>query len=219
MNLNFKFQISNSEKGFTIIELIVSTTVFLLVVGIAVAIFISIVQHQRGVLADQELLNQISYVEEYMSKALRMAKTDTEGSCIQAGGIYSLTRPITLKGVSLYGGIKFINQSDGDSCQEFFLDNTTDPEHPVLKELKNSANDSNAVALTSSFLQINSVRFGVNGTTGCNGIGDACPEGAFQGFGGQPRVTVLLNISLKTSDQNSARIIQTTVSQRNISPN
>ena len=61
----------NNNKGFTLIELIVVMTVFLLVIGAAMGIFISIVQNQKKILSEQELLNQISYVEEYMSKALR----------------------------------------------------------------------------------------------------------------------------------------------------
>jgi prepilin-type N-terminal cleavage/methylation domain-containing protein len=202
--------------GFTLIELIVSMAVFLIVIGVSITIFISIIQNQRKVLAEQELLNQISYVEEYMSKALRMAKRDEDGSCLGSdkdGYVYLLTRPDAESG--FYRGIKFINQSDNDSCQEFFLENlvSEDVNTPlVLKELK----DSDAVPLTSEKLQINSMRFGINGGDGCYGAG--CLDGAFYDETNpiQPRVTILLSTNVLTTDKEPVKIIQTTVSQRNL---
>ena len=68
------FQVSGfKNKGFTLIEVIVSMAVFLLVAGMAVSIFISIVTQQRRILSEQQLIIQLRYVLEYMSKALRMA--------------------------------------------------------------------------------------------------------------------------------------------------
>jgi len=192
-----------NSRGFTLIELIVVMAVFLFIIGGAVGIFLSVLQNQKRILAEQQILNQISYAEEYMSKALRMAREETNGNCHEPGYIYSLTRPDRESG--FYRGIKFINQSDNDACQEFFLD-----EDGVLKELKNSTDDSNAVALTSSDFEITSVRFGINGLDGCYGTEELCPPGASSEDSAQPRVTILLNIGTPTIS------IQTTVSQRNL---
>ncbi len=52
------------------IELIVVMAVFLLIIGGAVGIFISIIGSQRRLLYEQELLNQTSYIEEHISKVL-----------------------------------------------------------------------------------------------------------------------------------------------------
>ena len=60
------------------VELIVVMAVFLFVIGAGMGIFISLIQNQRKVLAEQEVLNQLSYVEEYMSKALRTAEVENE---------------------------------------------------------------------------------------------------------------------------------------------
>lgn len=196
-------------------ELIISIAIFLLVTGVVTTIFISIIRHQRQVLSDSQFLNQVSYVEEYLSKALRMAKKDSDGSCIPEGYIYLLTRPDT-KG--FYRGIKFINQSAEDACMEFFLDNAVpdDTGTPlVLKELKNSPDIDDAVPLTPGSFQIESLRFGINGTNGCFG-GEICPGGAKQEDGIQPRVTILLAIKISQNPEGPARIIQTTVSQRNL---
>lgn len=201
-----------NRKGFTIIELIVVIAVFMFIIGAAIGIFLSIVRSQKKILSEQKFLNQISYAEEYMSKGLRMAKAAAEDSCIPQGYIYSLTR---YQDNGFFTGIKFINQSDDDACQEFFLDNS-DPLHPAIMEKRG---DSPAVAITSSNLQINSVRFSVNGSNGgiftiptnlnCNST--LC--GATNLDGVQPRVTILLNVIIPGS---SSRTIQTTVSQRNL---
>ena len=243
-----------SSKGFTLIEIIVVMAVFLFVIGAAINIFYSIVGHQRRILSEQQLLNQISYAEEYMSKALRMAKSEFYENCLvdsqnppqdHPGYIYLLTHYDSVAGI--YQGIKFINPSDvtdsgNPTCQEFFLDNG------VLKELKNSRNINDAVALTPASIHINSIRFAVNGadgsTSSCSNTTD-CPTpyccGASDFDSVQPRVTILLNVNIPGNSQNSSiacnqdsvcrnndvcdlsthkctstRIIETTVSQRNL---
>jgi type II secretory pathway pseudopilin PulG len=218
------FQGDKSLTGFTLIELIISTAIFMLIIGVAVVIFVYVAQHQRRILADQELMNQISYVQEYMSKALRMAKTassEEDNMCLEGndadGYIYLLTRPDSQTG--FFKGIKFINQSDNDSCHEIFLDNITDPDNPVLKELKNTENENSAVALTSKNLKIEFVRFGINGENGSvatspNSSGNFA--GAKRDDDRQPRVTVILGVKILSDAEEKVRIFQTTISQRNL---
>ncbi len=210
------------SKGFTLIELIVVMAVFLFVIGAAISIFISIIQSQKKVLSEQQLLNQVSYVEEYISKALRMAGTeDSSGSCLGAdneGYIYLLTPYDTTSG--LYRGIKFINQSNG-VCQHFFLSGDgTDVDPYILKELKNSVDDDDAIALTSANLQINSIVFSINGSSGSTFVSDSCTTSSQCGASSkdtiQPRATILFNINIPGE---SSKIIQTTVSQRNLNVN
>jgi prepilin-type N-terminal cleavage/methylation domain-containing protein len=217
---------TNKQKGFTIIELIVVMAVFLFIVGAALSIFISIIQRQKEVLAEQQILNQVSYVEEYMSKALRMAAVSSDSSCVPSGYIYLLTRYDT--GLQRYSGVKFLNQTGLDTsgdpiCQEFFLANdSSDPANPVyvLKELKNitdETSDADAVALTSTNLKLNNanpMRFTVNGLAG--DCGGSSPCGAMQTDSVQPRVTILFNVKIAGDTQTASRIIQTTVSQRNL---
>ena len=112
------FQILNSKSqksGFTLVEMIVALAIFSLFIGSAVGIFISIVKHQRVILAKQELLNQTGYAVEFMGRALRMAKKDSTGECIDTGNNYKIINNGT--------GIKFINHMQNDECQEFFLQN------------------------------------------------------------------------------------------------
>ena len=247
------------EKAFTVIELVVVMAIFLFIIGAAVSIFLSIVREQKNVLSEQQVLNQISYLEEYMSKALRMAKTASstaETNCLGSGNsgyIYLLTRYDANVSQPAYRGIKFLNQTDTSCsnsacCEEFFLDNTTDPSHPVLKKLEYdssrtdvSPSDSQAVDLTSSGLQINSVKFSVDGSNGsaitCSGSSQCTQNGASDVDSVQPRVTILLNVAIAGDNNNGScsdalvcksgqtcvsgmcvlnRVIQTTISRRNL---
>ena len=203
-----KLKIKNQKSlfnnaGFTLVELIVVIVVLLFVVGIAVSIFVSITRYQRIILSEQELLNQSSFVLERMSKALRMAGKDFAGNCLlDSFGTsyrrynYLLTRPIN----GIYTGIKFINRSDNDTCQEFYLD-STDTNNPVLKEIKGG---NPWVAITSDKFMINSIRFGING-------GDGSVNGAIGAAGDngiQPMITIFLDIEEKK--------FQTTISQRDL---
>jgi len=248
--------ISNFKRnaGFTLIEMIVVMAVFLFIIGGALGIFLSVVQSQKRLLSEQQFLNQISYVEEYMSKALRMAATDDQttdpvgdGNCVGHGYIYLLTRYNTNTG--FFTGIKFLNQSDDNACQEFYLDvaSLTDPSL-VLWEM-NTNNGSSPVALTPTNLQINSVRFSIDGSDGSanepslsqNCLPSQC--GTSDTDTVQPRVTILLNVTIPGDNQSvgascsadtcpsgeacdmsihkcsPTRVIQTTVSQRNLNVN
>jgi len=190
------------SKGFTLIELIVVMAVFLLIIGTALAIFISIVQHQKRILAKQELLNQTSYAIEYMTKGLRMAGKDYTGECIKdeyegAGYVYKLTHYNN----GAYGGIKFVNQSDNNACQEFFLDNS------ILMEAKNGGD---AVPVTSLNLEINSLNFVLNGDSSYGYL----PSSEIDNV--QPRVTVSLDVEIQGDNNQPATKVQTTVSQRDL---
>lgn len=64
----------NKKTGFSLIEVLVATTVFVLVVSVAAGLFVHTLQSQRKVLAYQELFDQTSYIMEYMTRSIRMAK-------------------------------------------------------------------------------------------------------------------------------------------------
>jgi len=193
------------NKGFTLVELVVAMAVFLFIIGAAITVFLSIIQHQKTVLQEQKVLNQLSYAIEHMSKALRMAKkAETEDSaCITTdpplcaetfGCAYMFTKYDMVLGYPK--GVKFINQSDSNACTEFYL------EGKVLYEVKDGGL---AVALTSEDLNINSIRFSAKGGQyGAPGYN----------YPIQPEVTFRLNVQISEGEQE--RVFQTTVSQRNL---
>lgn len=183
-----------NNKGFTLPELLASLAIFSLVIGGASGIFISTIQAQRRVLASQELLDQTSYLMEYMSRALRMARKELNCTNPEDPSTCSC---LTIKGygynyeIQEEGGMRFINYNG--ICQEFYLSGTK------LKENK----DGSISDLTSNALKVLSFN-----------IGPA--DSWYQTDKKQPRVTLFLEIKgagLKPEAQPEIKI-QTTISQR-----
>jgi len=122
------------KEGFTLIEILVSLAVFSLILGILSEVFVSSSRSQRKTLASREILDQTSFLLEYMSRSIRMAKKDDLGDCISLNLNFEKTR--------LGQGIKFKNYQD--ICQEFYLESN------ILKEEKGGAVSD----LTSSNLKV-----------------------------------------------------------------
>jgi len=198
------------EKGFTLVEVIVVMAVFLLVTAVTIAIFISIVQSQRRILTQEQLLSQVSYAMEYMSKGLRMSKKDVLGVCLideYSGTNYTYLYTKPSEGGE-YTGVKFVNQSNNDACQEFYLYQSGD--NYVIEEVRNE----NSVPLTSNKFNVDYLRFKISGTTGVDGGGYGAPNEAYPNQ--QPRITTIVGFKMP-NDENQPEIkIQTTVSQRNL---
>jgi len=197
------------QKGFTLIELLVSMSVLLVISGISASLFVSAILEQRRILARQGLYGQLSYALEYMSKSMRMAGRDLTGDCLGAEGRnFLLTRQDTA-GSGEYLGIKFINQSDNNICQEFFLDkDEADLSKPAI--LKVARDLETPIALTSNKIKINSLRFIINSNVGGGTITYSSETDDIQS-----RITILLDAELVELISQPIKI-QTTVSQRNI---
>jgi competence protein ComGC len=105
---------NNSSAGFTLVEIMTSMTIFIVLVAIFGNFFSQAIKVQRRSLASYEIVNTASYNLEYMSRAIRMAKKDLEGGCIEQNynyeNIYDGGEPV---------GLKFMNY-DG-TCRKFFL--------------------------------------------------------------------------------------------------
>ena len=181
------------QKGVTLIEMLVAVTVFAITVGAISGIFISGIRTQRRVLATQELLDQTSYVLEYMGRALRMAKKDLTGNCLTTAGTkYNYESDL--------GRIRFLNYDN--KCQEFYLAGN------ILMERKSDDGTPTWIIdlpLTSSHLQVNSFKINLSG--------QAQPPTDYL----QPRVTIFLEILGRETGLGRPKIqIQTSVSQRDL---
>jgi prepilin-type N-terminal cleavage/methylation domain-containing protein len=177
----------NKQKGFTLVELIVTITVFLIIFETVIGIFIAGIRQQRISLETQSLLDQITFSLEFMSRNLRMANKALDQSCLFSEG---LNYEITHNG----GGVKFINTMDDDNnkCQEFFLENG---------RLKYKKGNQNALPMTSSKLTVSSLKFNLMGQVQSDDV--------------QPRLTFVLEISSKSPNIPKTKF-QTTISQRKL---
>ena len=191
----------HSSRGFTLLELVVVLSLFMLIMGVTVSIFVSIVRHQKRILSQQEVLSQISFVQEDFSRSLRSATVDVSGTCLAQDGVshkgyvYLLTHFDLQTG--FYQGVRFISREG--ICQELFLDSDG-----VLKEIKGSAVAQNIV---SSKFAVKYARFIINGDKSLQAV-------LGQGVS-QPRISMALGVQDPTYSDAKEIIIQTTVSHRN----
>jgi prepilin-type N-terminal cleavage/methylation domain-containing protein len=185
-----------NKKGVTLIEILVAVALFSITVGAILGLFISGIQTQRRILVTRELLDQTSYVLEYMGRYLRMAKKDLTGKCLgTAGTNYKIFYDV-LNNPSI---IRFLNYQG--FCQQFRLEGNE------IKVLQSSdATEANLVPvapLTSASLRINSLKFYLSG----DAPGDIL----------QPMVTIFLEIQGGGIAATQPKIqIQTSISQRNL---
>lgn len=189
---------STHQKGVTLVELIIVLAISTFIIGTTVSIFMSLLQAQKKVVQEQELLSQISYAADYIASLAKEAKRDTSGSCLgvmHSGDNYLLNHLDSAHG--FYQGITFMTK-DG-ICQAFFLD-----DDGALKEAKD--NGPWQLILSDEF-NVHYARFIING--------DKNLQSATGNDSRQARVTFVLSTQLK-SGTGQHRIIQTTVSQRNL---
>ena len=176
------------KNAFTLIEVLVAVGIFSLVMGMVSAILLSAISLQRKNLAIQRLLDQTSYVLEYMSRTLRVAKKQTPDltPCISQNYNYEITR-------GGYG-IKFIDKQD--VCHEFYWDTSS-------KQLKEARGTQEGV-LTPEELEVTDFKINLSGEYG--------------GDERQPRVTILLQIKGRRGmiEEFPEIKIQTTISQRKL---
>jgi prepilin-type N-terminal cleavage/methylation domain-containing protein len=129
-----------NNRSFTLVEMMVAVAIFASVATAVSMLFVSAIRAQRQSLALQELLDQTSYVMEYMSRTIRMAKKDMTGLC---------TGSVKLNYYFDGQCLKFKNYKG--ECQQFCL------EGPRLKEIKDDVSNY----LTSPELTVSS--FDVSG--------------------------------------------------------
>lgn len=194
-----KFQLK--EKGYTLIEVMVAVGIFFTIVAVPTGFFIGSIKGQQKALSSQELVGDVSYGLEYISRAIRMAKKELNCAdkadpltcgCLKNSG-YGFNYEMN------HGdkGIKFINYQG--VCQEFFWD-TTD------NRLKETKNGGEAIPLTSNDLEI--ISFKIWPTDSWD-----------QNNNKQPQVTLFLEIKGKRYSRPELQPvlrIQTTISQRNL---
>jgi len=129
------------NKAFTLIELLVAMSVFVLIVASSSGLLVSGLRIQRRSVAYQQLLDQTSYLAEYMSRAIRMAKKDISGVCTGTAKLnYSFTGQC----------LKFVNYQG--QCQQFCLEG-------------NRLKDGNGVYLTSGGLSVSAFSVVFSGET------------------------------------------------------
>ncbi len=189
---------SRHQKGFSLIELLVAITIFIIVIGAITSMFVSAIKIQRYVLASQYLLDQSSYAMEYTSKVLRMAKKDLTGvsGCIPQFTNYAWD---TVPGETSDGLLfekELATAPPSLICKGFFLEDS---------QLKDYEPGRGVLPLTSAN-RLEVLDFGVAGF----GWGQPPADTL------QARVTMTLGIRALGNEPQPKIRLQTTISQRDL---
>ena len=180
------------NRGYTLIEVLISITIFGVVLAGPTGLFVLSLRNQNMSLALGETIDNTSHAVEYMSRALRMARKDKVGGCITQNYNYENPSADTSK-------IRFLNYQG--YCLEFSLSGS----QIMQRKSSNGASASfgTGVYLTSDDLAISNFQFLIAGGGQADNL--------------QPRVTIIFNIAKDSGGTGLPAInVQTTVSQRNL---
>ncbi|MCX6760595.1 MAG: prepilin-type N-terminal cleavage/methylation domain-containing protein [Candidatus Nealsonbacteria bacterium] len=187
-----KIKITN-RSGYTLIEIMVGVTIFMLILAVSTDFFVSSLEMQQKALLSQQLLDNISYSLEYMGKALRMAQKGDD-ACLATDTNYEITGR---------GGIKFLDYQS--KCKEFYRETLTGYTTGILK-VQFWEGSNPVFSLTPESLDV--VSFKIAPSSSWNDGDDK-----------QPIVTLFLEvkgIGSKKPEFQPVIKIQTTISQRNL---
>ena len=179
-----------NKNAYTLIEILVAVTIFSFIIAGPTGLFVTSLKGQRKALTSTEIADNISYALEYVSRALRMAKKDLDGSCIEAGSNYE--NP----GLDI-SKIRFLNYQE--LCQEFSSNNGQFGQKQSID--KSEENFGQFQPLTPNDLEITFLKFQLSGQDQEDDL--------------QPRLTISFEIQKKDQPESKIRL-QTTLSQRNL---
>lgn len=182
----------NQNRGFTLVEILITVAILTSVFSIVSSLFFSAVQSQRRSLALQDLLKEVSYAMEYMSRQLRMAQKSDAG--VPCTGLPLKNYATTSN------SIKFRSYQDTGECLEFSL---------IADRLK-VTKEMGGLPLLEDFLTSENI---IMESFNVVVIGDDEEDPNTQ-----PKITISLKARAKGEKQESRPEIQiqTTVSQRNL---
>lgn len=145
-----------SNRGLTLIEVVIVATVFSVIITMTAGFFVSAMRAERWILETKKALGEASYALEYMTRALRMARKDKSHSCIASGVNYEI------QALPAGDKITFVNTIQEGACQSFYLDNGQIKlfDHNTLIDMP----------LTSPSIQVENLRFKVSGETNIDAI-------------------------------------------------
>jgi prepilin-type N-terminal cleavage/methylation domain-containing protein len=77
-----------SKSGFSLVEILVATALFVVIMTAALNIFKTVIDSQRSAIATQNVEESLKYFLEVTGKEIRMAKRDSAADCGPVNNIY-----------------------------------------------------------------------------------------------------------------------------------
>jgi prepilin-type N-terminal cleavage/methylation domain-containing protein len=192
---------THQNRGFTLVELLVSLALFSIVVVSALGAVLTISDANRRVQKNRAVMDNINLAMESMSRNIRLGRnyycTNATPTLPIYGAAITTAQSCSTGGTYLAFEDQYGSPSNNNDQDVYYFDS-------VQKKIMYYAYDSGGVAvpLTSNELEINSLKFYVTGTTA----------------GQQPKVTIVLSgVTAVGKGMRPVEInLQTTISQREL---
>jgi prepilin-type N-terminal cleavage/methylation domain-containing protein len=196
----------NKNKGFTLIEMLVSLSLFTIVITIAVGAFLSLIGASKGVQSEQSVITTLTFVLDSMTREIRtganyycagrstLTGTPAATSTTQDCGTYTATD----RGLSFIEAGSSVTSGASNKRIAYYFDSSS-----ASKTIMRRVGSGTPQSIVSEGITITNAQFFVTGTdrlgTGTNTV--------------QPTVTIILEARDETGATTS---LQTTVTQREL---
>jgi prepilin-type N-terminal cleavage/methylation domain-containing protein len=177
----------NKEKGFTLIELLVSIALFSVVLVVTLGSIITIADSNKKARSLMSVMNNLNFSIDSMTRSIKTG--DIIGTSIVDGsGNCLITEQINYNDVS--------NEFARETVQYCFAEDAITGIGSITKQIESGAK----LEITSPDVDVNYINFK-----------------SYVGSGNQPRVSIIIDGTVKVSEKiSSSFIIQTTIAQRRL---
>jgi prepilin-type N-terminal cleavage/methylation domain-containing protein len=195
------------KSGFTLIEMLVSLSLFTIVVTIAVGAFLSLIGSSKGVQGEQSVMATLTFVLDSMTREIRTGNAyycNTRAALAGSPQATSTTRDCATSingdhGLSFVEAGSSITQGGGNKRIAYYFDSSSSTAKTIMRKVGNDTPQS----IVSDGIIITNARFFVTGTDRLDAGTDT----------NQPAVTIILEAQDETG---ATTILQTTVTQREL---
>lgn len=200
----------HSQSGFTLVEMLVSLTLFTIVATVATGTLLSLIGSNSRLVAEQTVMSGLSFALDSMSREIRTGSEYYCGTGVQvaaAGVTGSATNVQDCPGTG-NAGISF--REGGQSLTSgvsvakriaYYYDTNTDT---IMRQV---GGQSPTPLLDSDEIEVTSLRFYVEGTEPLTEV-DPADDAV------QPNVTIVIKARSRDTDLDREFVVQTSITQR-----
>lgn len=197
--MNKKIKNRKKQRGFTLIEMLISISLFTIVVTIAFGALMTIMSASNKAKTIKIVVNNLNLAIESMSREIR---TGSYYNCITASNTYEFGDGEGEEDCDLKEGNVLVFKAENGDTVAYYLNTSTNQIMVYRKPDGVTAGTRNS--LTGDDVEVEKLQLAVKGTEKGDNI--------------QPRVLLVLKGAIRQVNVASEFNIQTTISQRKIEP-